>query len=182
MGYPWGIGITKRFPNTRSIRMFPDTRSLGIFRHIPLTIGISELEIPNTRGIRIFRHIPQQLVFPRATKYPQYSYIQAHTPTIDISEEIPNTRSILYIQANTQTICISKREHQIPAVFVYPGTNYPQYSCIQAQTKQLPEYTNTVVFGVPPPWLPLYASCASYDSYATYATYASYASYARYAS
>ena len=147
MGYPWGIGITKRFPNTRSIRMFPDTRSLGIFRHIPQqlvfpnnwyfrkgntkypgysyiqahtpTIGISNKEIP--RGIRIFRHIPQQLVFPRATKYPQYSDIQAHTPTICISEEIPNTRSILIFR-------------QIPKQLVFPrgNTKYPQYSYIQA--------------------------------------------------
>ena len=144
MGYPWGIGITKRFPNTRSIRMFPDTRSLGIFRHIPLTIGISELEIPNTRGIRIFKHIPQQLVFPKGKYQIPGVFVYSGTyPNNWYFRGPPNTRSIRIFRHIPQQL-IFPRKYQIPAVFfifrripkqfVFPrgNTKYLQYSYIQA--------------------------------------------------
>ena len=69
-----------------------------------------------------------------------------------------------------QTLGISEGGNQLYVVFVYSGTD-------QA-IAWVYEYCGV---WCSPPWLPLYASCASYDSYATYATYASYASYASYA-
>ena len=122
MGYPLGIGITKRFPNTRSIPMFPDTRSLGICRHIPqqLVFPKGKYQIP---GVFVYSGTyPNNWYFQQGnTKYPGYSYIQAHTPTIGISEEIPNTRSIFIFR-------------QIPKQLVFPkgNTKCPQYSYIQA--------------------------------------------------
>ena len=145
-GFPWRmlwdlhgvLGLQCDSQNTRSIRIFPKTHSLGILRHIPKQLVFPK-GAPNTRSIRIVRLIPKKIVFPRGTKYPQYSYIQAQTKHFVSQGGKPNARSIRIFRNRPNTW-----------YFRGGGTKYPQYSYIQAQTKQLPEYTNNVVFGVHP--------------------------------
>ena len=172
MGSPWGIGITMRFPKHPQYSYIPKhpqfgyiqahTQTIGIFRgggvgdtkhpqysyiqaHTP-TIGISEREIPNTLSIRIFRQIPQQLVFPKG-EIPNTRSIRIfrHIPQqLVFPKGAPNTRSIRIFRLIPKN-GISEG-NQIPAVFVYSGTDQtlciprgktkcPQYSYIQAQTK-----------------------------------------------
>ena len=169
MGSPWGIGITMRFPKHPQYSYIPKHPQFGYIQAHTQTISISRGghqtpavfvysqkptvwvysgTYPNNWYFRREHQIPavfvysgsyQKMVFPRGTKYPQYSYIQAQTKHFVSQGGKPNARSIRIFRNRPNTW-----------YFRGGGTKYPQYSYIQAQTKQLPEYTNNVVFGVHP--------------------------------
>ena len=170
MGSPWGIGITMRFPKHPQYSYIPKHPQFGYIQAHTQTISISRgggtkhpqySYIPKNPQFGYTQAHTQTIgISEGSTKYPQYSYIQAHTKKWYFRGE-PNTRSIRIFRHRPNTL-YPKGENQMPAVFVYSGidqtrgisegggTKYPQYSYIQAQTKQLPEYTNNVVFGVHP--------------------------------